>query len=188
MKEKLSCSELTKIKIGEALKEIMITTPFEKITVSNITDKCKIHRQTFYYHFQDRYELLDWVLYRELIMPLITDFNKDNMFSKFYNTFDTIYNNKKFYQNAFKINTADLSKYISTVATEEFSKVIKEIGKRNGIATNSIDDEFIAEFFGCGMSGVVLNWVNKNMKETPKQMTTRVETLVNACRIVAVNL
>ena len=54
MKDQLSCSEITKRKIAAALKELMQTTPFEKITVSDISNKCEMHRQTFYYHFQDR--------------------------------------------------------------------------------------------------------------------------------------
>ena len=48
MKDQLSCSEITKRKIAAALKELMQTTPFEKITVSDISNKCEMHRQTFF--------------------------------------------------------------------------------------------------------------------------------------------
>ena len=99
MKNNLSCSEITKQKIAGALKELMETTNFEKITVSDITDRCGIHRQTFYYHFQDRYELLDWLLYNELLEPLTNGFTLDNMYEKFYNTFQTMSESKKFYQS-----------------------------------------------------------------------------------------
>lgn len=178
----LSCSEQTKRKIGNALKELMETIPFEKITVSDITDKCEIHRQTFYYHFQDRYELLDWLLYNELVVDFVTEFNVTTMYKRFYTIFETMLNDKKFYQAALKINMNDMSKYISTVSIEQFTKVIGEIGARNGIEPDTVDDKMIAEFFGYGLSGVVLNWAARGMKESPKEMTDKIEKFVDACK------
>lgn len=187
MKNNLSCSEITKRKIANALKELMETTAFEKITVSDITDHCKIHRQTFYYHFQDRYELLDWLLYNEIVKPLLSDFSMETMFDRFKTTFQTMYSNKKFYQNALRINPSDLSNYISRVATEEFTKVMKEIGDRNGIEIDNSESLVIAEFFGFGMTGVVFNWSSRGMKETPDEMTKKIEKLVESCRIIIKN-
>jgi hypothetical protein len=79
MKEKLSCSEIRKRKIAYALKDLMQTIPFEKITISDISKKSNIHRQTFYYHFQDRYELLDYLLNMELVSNFVEDFSYSNM-------------------------------------------------------------------------------------------------------------
>ena len=110
MAESLSCSQKTKMKMGNALKRLMKNTTFEKITVSDITNECNIHRQTFYYHFQNRYELLDWLIYNELILPLVTDFNLDNMCDKLYGMFEQIASDKKFYQNALKLSSDDLTR------------------------------------------------------------------------------
>ena len=38
--------------------------PFEKITVSGLIQECGISRNTFYYHFQDVYDLLEQWLYQ----------------------------------------------------------------------------------------------------------------------------
>lgn len=187
MKNNLSCSELTKRKIASSLKELMTNNTFEKITVSDITNNCNIHRQTFYYHFQDRYELLDWLLYNEIVEPLITDFNVDNMFEKIEATFEAMYRSKKFYQNALKMNSSDLSNYISKAATEEFSNVVAEIGQENGYETDHEKSVIMAEFFGYGLSGVVINWATRGMKEPPSEMIKKIEGLVNACKIIAEN-
>lgn len=183
-KNTLSCSEATKLKIGLALKELMKTTQFEKITVSDITDKCNIHRQTFYYHFQDRYDLLDWLLYNELLSKFIEDFSIDTMYDKFHMIFDIISNDKKFFQSAFKINMNDMSKYICNVSTEEFTNVIRDIGKANGINQPNIDDQLIAEFFGYGLGGVVISWVSRGMKETPDEMTQKIKAFTNVCTTI----
>lgn len=188
MDKNLSCSELTKKKMADALKELIRTESFEKITVSDITDKCCVHRQTFYYHFQDRYELLDWLLYNELFIPLSDGFTFDNMYDKLLNMFSTMYADKKFYQHALKINSDDITRFVGNIVTEEFKRIIKCLGKDNGINPVDADEEtFISEFFGYGISGVVFNWVSKGMKETPEIMIKRVERLVDTCKMVVKN-
>ena len=65
MDKKNKCSEKTKRKIASALCELMDTVPFEKITVSDITTKCNIHRQTFYYHFDGMEEMIAWAFFQK---------------------------------------------------------------------------------------------------------------------------
>ncbi len=52
-------ADLTKKAIAEGLKELCHHKDFNKISVRDITEQCGLNRQTFYYHFQDKYELLD---------------------------------------------------------------------------------------------------------------------------------
>lgn len=187
MEKNLSCSEITKKKMARALKELIRTEPFEKITISDITEKCGVHRQTFYYHFQDRYELLDWLLYQELFVPLVDGFNFDNMYEKLFHMFSTMYNDKKFYQHALKINNEDIIRFIGSMVTDEFLRIIRTLGEESGIASVNADEEvFVSEFFGYGISGVVFNWVSKGMKESPDVMIERMECLVNTCKTVII--
>ena len=51
-------SNLTKKAIALSAKELTKEKPYDKISISDIADRCGIKRQTFYYHFQDKYELL----------------------------------------------------------------------------------------------------------------------------------
>lgn len=178
------CSEQTKRKIANSLKELMMKNSFEKITVSDITDRCGIHRQTFYYHFQDRYELLDWLLYDEIVNPLINGFTIDNMYDKIYEMFLTMSNDKKFYHNAIKINSDDLYRYISRIAVEQFTQMVKTISGSTG---SESDDIIMAEFVGFGISGIVVSWVQKGMKESPSDMTEKIENIVTVFKKIAVN-
>ena len=183
MEQTSACAMRTKRKMADALKDLMQNTAFEKITVSDVTDAANIHRQTFYYHFQDRYELLDWLLYYDLLYPLLTDLTFDNMYERIEAMFTKMLEDKKFYQNALKIDSDDLTKYISRVATEQFTGIVKEFGRKTGI--EGIDHErdiVIAEFNGYGITGVVLSWANRGMKESPEVMTQRIRNLFNACK------
>ena len=59
--------------IAEGLKELCHHKDFNKISVRDITEQCGLNRQTFYYHFQDKYELLDWIYYQEGFVYLASD-------------------------------------------------------------------------------------------------------------------
>ena len=52
--------------LAESFKELALRQPIEKITIKEITDKAGLIRPTFYNHFQDKYELLEWIIMTEL--------------------------------------------------------------------------------------------------------------------------
>ena len=52
-------SQLTKRALEESLKRLLLTKPLNKITIADITSDCGISRMTFYYHFQDIYDLVE---------------------------------------------------------------------------------------------------------------------------------
>ena len=49
-----------KAKIGETLSQLLCRKPLDKITVKELVDTCGISRQTFYYHFQDIMDVVEW--------------------------------------------------------------------------------------------------------------------------------
>ena len=51
--------------IISAFLELAKEYEFEKITVTNLVEKCSISRQTFYYHFNDIEEMLKWAFKNE---------------------------------------------------------------------------------------------------------------------------
>ena len=57
----------TKKAIAASLKKKMAQKPLSKITVNEIIADCGVNRKTFYYHFEDIYALLKWMLEEEAI-------------------------------------------------------------------------------------------------------------------------
>lgn len=58
-------SQTTKRALAMSLKHIMAKKPLSKITIADITEDCGINRMTFYYHFQDIFDLIDWICQEE---------------------------------------------------------------------------------------------------------------------------
>ncbi|MEF2655242.1 MAG: TetR/AcrR family transcriptional regulator C-terminal domain-containing protein [Eggerthellaceae bacterium] len=60
-------ANITKQALASALKELLEETPFEKISVGSICERCGMNRKSFYYHFKDKYELITWVYDMEFL-------------------------------------------------------------------------------------------------------------------------
>ena len=60
-------SQITKKALAQSLKNLLLKKPLNKITINDITDDCGINRMTFYYHFKDIYDLLEWIYTNEVI-------------------------------------------------------------------------------------------------------------------------
>lgn len=57
----------TKKMLAASLKKHMGKEPLSKITISEIIADCGVNRKTFYYHFENIYTLLKWMLEQEAI-------------------------------------------------------------------------------------------------------------------------
>lgn len=67
----------TKIKMANALKEQVKSKIFSKITIGDIISSCEINRNTFYYHFENIYDLLYWT-YEQEIKNIVNSFQQAN--------------------------------------------------------------------------------------------------------------
>ena len=65
-----SHTEVTKRLMADALKQLMTKKPLNKITIREITEDCGVNRQTFYYHFEDIYDLMRWMFRQEALALL----------------------------------------------------------------------------------------------------------------------
>ena len=69
-KRTYATSDQTKHALASALKELMAKKPIDKITIHDITERCGIRRQNFYYHFEDVYDLMRWMFQEEAVSLL----------------------------------------------------------------------------------------------------------------------
>lgn len=58
-------ASMTKLALAQSLKQLMAERTLDKITIKEVVARCGVNRQTFYYHFRDIYDLLDWMFRNE---------------------------------------------------------------------------------------------------------------------------
>ena len=69
-------------------------------------------------------------------------------------------------------------------STKVFSDVIDSIAGDKPVRED--DKRFIAEFFSYGMTGTIVSWVSKGMRDTPQKVVSHIENLVNDCQRLAI--
>ena len=60
-------SNITKKALADALRELIAEEPFSSISVADICAQCDMNRKSFYYHFKDKYDLVNWIFDTQFI-------------------------------------------------------------------------------------------------------------------------
>ena len=90
----------TKLLLAESLQQLMLTMPLEKISVNDIVEKAGVGRNTFYYHFADKYDLVTWY-FQTGITPFLFEHTKYGSWQSLLIGLEEYFRqNKVFYKNA----------------------------------------------------------------------------------------
>ncbi len=184
-------SNLTKIALSDALKEALLHKSLEKVTISELTEACGLSRMTFYYHFQDIYELAEWSLARETEQLTSGKFTTSTWEEGLYSLFDTILSNQKYIDGLRQPSTREhLERYIHHMTDTLFMEILDELSQ--GYNLKEDDEEFIAAFYRHAFIGVIIDWINTGMKLPAKEMVYKFKqitegNLLNAIKKFAKN-
>ncbi len=91
----------TKQVLADAFVELSKTKPLEKITIQNIVDKCGAGRQTFYNHFKDKEELVEYIFVNDEKKSLIECDGNCSLKDRIKLVLDTIKKKRRFYTYAY---------------------------------------------------------------------------------------
>ena len=95
-------SQTTKRAIEASLKHLLLKKPLDKITINDIAEDCGISRMTFYYHFQDIYDLVEWSCIQDAEEVLQGQKTSDTWEEGLYALFGAILDNKPFVTNVYR--------------------------------------------------------------------------------------
>lgn len=171
----MSDSLITKRAIANALKELCRAKPFDKISIADITTACGLNRQTFYYHFQDKYELLSWIYFQDNFSRITENISFDNWDQKILEMLRIMTGEKVFYMNTLKEQERTFESYLFSMAKALFLEAIIKLDERCKLSEQ--EREFDAEFYAYGICGVILSWAERGMKVSPEAVSYQLKNL-----------
>lgn len=157
-------TNFTKKALMESFVELLNQKPFEKITVQDIVDNCGVNRNTFYYHFQDIYMLLEELVKAEeqrVIDVLGYDCTWEECCREGIRF--AVSNKKAIYHLYYSINREVLEKYLGEVIDFVLRKYISLNFKQD-----EKDDDilaFIIKFYKYGFVGILLEWIASDFSD-----------------------
>lgn len=155
-------SDITKHALAASLKKLLAQKPIDKITVKDIVEDCGVNRHTFYYHFQDIYELIEWFCYDEAENILGTHKTFDTWKDGFHDLYAYLHQNKDIVMNAYNSNYRNyLDKYICSLVRPYILEFLHIQGEGMDISDEKMD--FIADTYTFGIVSVAMDWIANDL-------------------------
>lgn len=148
----------TKMMLCTSLKELMKHKAFSKITVSELIKECNLNRKTFYYHFEDIYGLLKWMLEQEAFevvkqFDLLTDFRDAFNF-----IFDYIEKNTYFLNSIYdSVGRDELKRFFYKDFIGIIETFIRDTEHELSVSITDEFRHFICNFYTEGIAGSLID-------------------------------
>lgn len=171
-------SQTTKRALEASLKNLLLQKPLDKITISDIAEDCGINRMTFYYHFKDIYDLIEWSCMEDASKALAGKKTYDTWQQGFLQIFQAVQDNRPFIMNVYhSVSQEQVELYLYRLTYDLLIGVVEE--KAVGMNVRDEDKKFIADFYKYGFVGLMLDWIKNGMKEEPQILIDRLDGLMH---------
>lgn len=168
-------SNITKRALAASLKELMAEQPFEKINVAQICERCNMNRKSFYYHFKDKYDLVNWIFDTEFIALLKHEdlgANYKERWAFIEKTSRYFYQNHAFYRKALQMKGQNSF-------GDHFREYIRPLlaNRISGIFGKEQPDDFTLDFFTDAVICAMERWLLTKECMPPEEFVEKIKVL-----------
>ncbi|AEV28583.1 transcriptional regulator [Sphaerochaeta pleomorpha str. Grapes] len=174
-------AQMTKLALSQSLRQLMSERTLDKITVKEVVARCGVNRQTFYYHFKDIYDLLDWMFAHDgeefaRKYPRI-DIDDDGQ-----NTMIAICKSLKDHREVtinvyHSLGRERLDRYLCREAYKLLYQSIKVKGDALGVSDENC--RLLANFYKHAFVGITLDWVQDGMAGDIEDIVSRFHPILS---------
>lgn len=166
-------NKLTKELLADSFRELMLNRDFEKITIKHITDGAGVIRPTFYYHYQDKYDVLEYILCRDVIRPVEEKLKARKEKEAISSCFKAIEKDKEFYRRAFRVtgqNAFDemMVNHLRELWIREMENISTVFKTRNRLLTRYL----VAQYYAVGLTNIIKYWLEEHKIEATAEELT----------------
>ncbi len=167
----VSLKNVTDTLLAESFKELVLQHSIEKITIKEITDKAGVIRPTFYNHFQDKYELLEWIIRTDLLEPIRPLIENQMVDEALLLLFMNIEKEQKFYIQAARLEGQNSFESIARGCVKGILlDIIEKNSKDKMLKFPWLTPERIAEYYAQSMCSVVITWMKSGLAVSAKEL------------------
>lgn len=174
-------TNLTKSLLAAALKNKLQTKTISKITVSELIQACNINRNTFYYHFENVYDLLKWTLEAEAVeviknFGLMLDYEEAIEF-----VLDYVESNEHILKCTYDALGRDQLSHFFFADFQEIVRIFIDGVERNlNVSVTPDFKEFLCAFYTEAISGMMLRWLCDRKNRDRKKAVSFILTTLNS--------
>lgn len=154
-------SYLTKKKIANQGRELIIQNGVEHTNVTNIMKNLQMRRQTFYDYFADKYELIEWLYNDEITEVIESNLNYDSWPNIISSVCQYIDQNRNFYNNIVTnyLDDSEIKFTVDVHVKRLVETIVKDILLCENIDFDSSQMEFTKNLFANSLYYELKSWV-----------------------------
>ena len=167
----------TKKLLADGLKELLEKKTLDKITVKELVATCGVNRQTFYYNFQDIYELLEWIFVEEGKRVRKETAEKKNWQDRLHAVIDELNkeDNRRLILNAFySVNPMQIDRFMQNYFRPAVEEILTEYIQNVDISEEN--REFMIRMYDLFWVDLVMRWIQSGMEIS--EMTGDIEKIM----------
>ena len=171
-------SQVTKKALAASLIKLLSQKPLDKVTVKDIIEDCGVNRQTFYYHFKDIYDLVDWIFLEMASESLEGKETYDTWQQGFTQILYGVLRNRRLIMNAYNsLSREQVEQFLYAMTYDLLLGVVE--AEAVGVPIREEDKKFIIDFYKYAFVGLMLDWIKHDMKGEPKQIIDRLDLVLH---------
>ena len=160
-------SDATKAALANALFEQLQNKRLDEICVKELVERCGMSRQTFYYHFQDIYEVIAWKL-QKVGQELKNQHREIGKREAIEIALGIMRKNKRVILNIYRaLERTYVERYFTRWVRPLVVEVVEEQARGYRISDDAL--EFVVDMYTFGVVNILLNWLDHGMKNGPVQ-------------------
>lgn len=161
----------TKRALAESLKRLLSRRSFDKITVKDIVKECGVNRQTFYYHFHDIYDLIDWI-FQDAADNLVKEpVDYSDWAAGLEALVRYMQNNRLLILNVYhSVNPEVVNTYIKKHLRPYCQAFVSQQAQGLDFPVEKEDIQFVTEMVTLAAAGWTIKWIEQHMKTTDEAM------------------
>ena len=165
-------SNITKKALAAALKDLMTKMSFSKISVGDICELCQMNRKSFYYHFKDKEDLVNWIFDTEFL-AVAKDIPHNSNWEGVKLLIDYFYENRSFYKKALKVEGQNsFSDHLSEICYPVLFERLQYVMKTPNVT------EFQVGFFVDGIICGIKRWITSPECITPDEFLEQIASCI----------
>lgn len=162
----MSNHSITKEAIADGFRDLLKARSLAKISVKDIADYCNISRNTFYYHFLDKYELVHWIFYTDMLKNVNSFDDPRKVLDSFVNVCKCLYTNRRFYLACFQyVGQNSLYDYLYDFYNELWKINISVTYSERGVKLAQEDIKLMASMKTHSLIGIISDWIRNGMHD-----------------------
>lgn len=136
-----------------------------------------MNRMTFYYHFKDIYDLVEWSCLTDAKRALDEKKTYDTWQQGFLQILEAVQANKPFIMNVYHcVHREQVEIYLRPLVEDLILNVVNE--EAGGLNVRDEDKTFIVQAYSYIFIGIMLDWIKEDMKENPQEIVERLNKLI----------